>query len=276
MSYIYYKNPNKNKFIELTYKDFGAAPANHIHQSDTIGIIPISKGGLFNIENNTKNLKYFQGPIIYTKDNYLNWIDQTEGGVYFGTRNNDTDIYIGTPDWNQGAIPYNTNSEQLEHMYRQVPLNTTLRIPKAICEGILLDTGKEFITSLNIGYIIPEGTQSISIAGTYVLRQNGYYLFTNGGNYAESGWEQKFTNKPSMIFDAQTIINSTTEGWYIPWSSSYNRYSGILTLHRISETDQTIVYNYLDINKETLYPAQGVKNITGTVIFNDLKLTFNG
>lgn len=55
MGKIYYKN-SQNTFSELTYTDFGAAPASHTHTaSDIIQKIPVTKGGT-GVANNSPSV----------------------------------------------------------------------------------------------------------------------------------------------------------------------------------------------------------------------------
>lgn len=296
MSPIYYKNPSTNEFMQLTYEDFGAAPKFHIHQGDSIGMIPMNQGGLFDIENGITNLKLFTGPIIYNQRNQLDQtytLDNLTDGVYYASSKNDKQIHIGMPGWEQGAIPYKTEREQLEQMYRQIPLNQTLYIPKAICNGFLNSAGTKFTCTLKIFYLIPEGTKSISMSGEYVIRQNGFYLFTSGNNYIPDGYEQPFTNKPSNISTPQTIVNSFTNGYHIHWddtdrltttatpaeAQSFQRYSGSLRATRVvprndDSVKQTVSYKSQITKGGETTTAVGAGYLTGTVTFYNLKLTF--
>lgn len=295
MSTIYYKTPITNDFTQLTYQDFGAAPRDHKHQGDSIGFIPAEKGGLFDDTYGITDLKFFTGPIIYNKYNQLQQDYILQDGVYFANGKNDSYIQIGMPGWEQGAIPYKTEKEQLENMYRQLPLNSTLYIPKAICAGMLNSEGTAFCCTLRIYYLIPEGTKSISISGQYIIRQNGCYLFTSGDNYYEHGWAEPFVDKPSMIASSQTIVDSTTTGFFVRWDNTdeqktitpsvtdnkFTRNSNFLRLDRVVSTavssPQTTTYNFKhpNWNNGNIKSAQGVGWMSGTCTFSNLKLTFN-
>ena len=295
MSVIYYKTPITNDFTQLTYKDFGAAPKDHMHQGDSIGFIPAEKGGLFDDTYGVSDLKFFTGPIIYNKYNQLQQDYTLQDGVYFANGKNDSYIQIGIPGWEQGAIPYKTEKEQLENVYRQLPLNSTLHIPRAICAGILNSAGTAFYCTLRIYYIIPEGTKSISVSGKYVIRQNQRYLFTSGDNYYDHGWAEPFIDKPSTIRMPQTIINSTTTGFFVNWDNidnqtvtpsgdinSFTRNSGILRLNRVVSTSvdppqvsQTVVHNYRSSPTATAESCAGAGWMSGTCTFLNLNLTFN-
>ena len=293
MSVLYHKNPSTNEFTQLTYKDFGAAPRLHIHQGDSIGMISMEQGGLFNTTNAVTELKLFTGPIIYNKYNQLDQEYTLTDGVYFANSKNDSYIQIGMPGWEQGAIPFKTENEQLEQMYRQIPLNQTLYIPKAICNGFLNSAGTKFTCTLRIFYLIPEGTKSILMSGEYVIRQNGFYLFTSGNNYIPAGYEQPFTNKPSNISTPQTIVNSFTNGYHIHWddtdrptttataaeAQSFQRYGGSLRATRVvprndDSVKQTVSYTSQITKGGETTTAVGAGYLTGTVTFYNLKLTF--
>lgn len=274
MPRLFYKPSQLNAFKQLTYKDFGASSKWHEHKSDTIGVIPIEQGGLFNIAEDN-DFSSFVGPITYDTNNQLYHFDMDEGGVYFGRTRNDTNIEVGMPDWEQGGIPYTTEKEQLENMWRQIPANGSIFIPKLITQGQLLENGKEWESMINISYILPDNISSVDISGQYIIRQNGYCLFTSGKNYHDNGFAENFTNRPSPIDTPQTIIKNQTEQCSVIFDDN-NLKSGVVTLHWTSQNDQTEEYNYLASNT-TPTPAvcKGRACCVGTTTLYNTTLTFN-
>ena len=283
MSKLYYKQ--NSQWINIEPEDFEAAPQNHRHINSSFGIIKQANGGIQNNEN--VKLNTFIGPLLYynSKDldqqNYHN-----KQGVYFGYTEDDTHVSIGTPSWEQGGIPYNTESEQLEHLYRQVPLNSSVFIPYAVVNGMLSTNGRWFYIPLRIYYTIPDGTQSISISGKYVIRQKGIYLFTSGKNYFDNdnnkyiGWGMQFDWKPTNIYAWQTMVpydNTTDSGWIVSYDPQYDQYGGCIQIVCIapSSSPQTTEYKYQSetASGTTTYVAQGYSQ--GVALLADIKLTFN-
>ena len=98
MTKIYYKNPQTNILTKLTYKDFGAAPEFHMHQGNSIGIIPAAMGGLQAETNKQKaQLITYTGPLLYHQGSKLYNIPNNNYGIYYLDAANGQ-IKIGNPD----------------------------------------------------------------------------------------------------------------------------------------------------------------------------------
>ena len=263
-------------FQLLNYKHFGAAATYHIHQGDSIGIIPQSKGGLQNETNNKiVKLETFYGPLVYYNNDTLDKLNLNTNGVYYSNGEYDNHIHVGMPDWKHGAIPYKTNQEQLEHVYRTIPLNSTIRIPKWVGAGMLSANGQTFHTIIPIDYIIPEGTTKIKVAGNYIIRQHGGYLFTSGNNYI-NGWAEPYADKPTSNPNYQKINQAesySATGCWVDWDTNYNRECMQLRFRRNGES-QTVSYTYKAsaTSATTTFSATGW--LSGAIEFENLELTF--
>ena len=270
------------QLYQLTADIVGAAPALHSHNASSIGMIPMSKGGLQN--NLTASLSSFIGPL---RTNSVNSIinlhsqDFTTTGVYYATSSNDTSVSVGTAGWAQGAIPYNTREDQIKALYKTVNLGDTIFLENILCAGVMFSNGKTVVVPVNIYYQIPAGTTSVTLAGTYIIRVNGYYMFTSGTNYATSSSGVKFSEKPSYISDAQTITMNTASnladgtGW-AAIGASESWYQPILRLRRDSQTAQTTAYSYASTYGGTTSSCVGKGWGPALVHFYNLEITFNG
>lgn len=277
MAKLYYYKNSQASWLPLTPEDINAAPKVHGHWSNSFGIITQSQGG---IQNNTNfNLKTYTGPLIY-HNNELKQYTSINNGVYYVNNKTNNEIHIGMPDWEQGAIPYSTENEQLEHVYRKIPLGATLSIPKIVCGGVANGNANKFTCMIHCNYILPENA-NITLSGTYVIRQTGKYLFTSSNSEEEDPEKQSwnyvgeypvpFYNKPSAWYGEQKIITSDTEGW----QAYYSCYGGHIRLERISQTQQSTSFSYQNATATAPSNYAGVGWLSGTVIFTDLKLTFN-
>lgn len=277
MTLLYYKNSQTNKIMPLTYNDFGAAPSNHMHQADSIGIIPYTMGGLQNETNKRKaQLTTWTGPLAYYNYNKLDNIKSNTNGVYYSDLTS-MRVKIGIPDWKHGAIPYTTEDEQLEHTWRQIPLNSSIFFPRIITTGMLDANGNNFNIALAFNYILPENIINVQLSGEYIIRQNQNFLFTSGVNYATTGWGLIFENKPSLVSTPQKIISSNVEGWWLDDGYTPNdRYGGFLHLRRTSQTSQITQYSYKAYGADSATPCAGTPISSGTVDFRNLKITFLG
>ena len=81
---------------------------------------------------------------------------------------------------------------QLEKTFRQLPKQSTITFPRLVTSGSLGGGGNKFYTWIQFNYILPNNIQvnDITISGTYVIRQNGCYLFTSGLNYTAKNGER--------------------------------------------------------------------------------------
>lgn len=285
MAKIYYYKNSQQGFSELTLKDINAAPQDHSHWSSAFGIINQSQGG---IQNNTDiNLKQYTGPLLYKNNNELDNRYINNNGVYYFQNTEEDYVHIGMPGWEQGAIPYSTEEEQLENTLKKIPIGASLFYPILIASGALSANGRNFYVILKSNYILPEKAD-ISLSGWYVIRQNGAYLFTSSDPENNATWNYKgnfpiqFKNVPSGLSTNQKIINSDTEGWRVHYTGITNEnivhkniYSGQLRLGIASETPQTTTYSYQSNTATAPTNYVGAGYISGTVIFTDLKLTFN-
>ena len=281
MGNIYYKvlsGDNQITWKKIIPEDFQAAPKNHKHTNNAIGLIPQTNGGILP-QNSTVNLRTFVGPLMYHKkyDIYQE-SNSMQKGVYFANGTNDTKVSIGIPGWEQGAIPYNNASQQLSYTYRQSLLDNSIFIPRCATIGMLTSNGQGFYTCLNFYYMIPEGTQSISISGKYIIRQSGIYLFTSGKNYTE-GWAEQFDYRPSLIYDWQNIVpyNSDTQtGWWVNYDPAIDTYGRLRLMCYVDESHkQTTSYDYKSATATDPTTCVGTGKKATAVLFSDIKLTFH-
>lgn len=290
MAKIYYYKNSQTGFLPLMPEDVNAAPKTHGHWSHSIGIINQSQGGIQN--NINADLKTYTGPLTYYKNNLLKQYPLQKNGVYYVNNQIDNEIHIGMPDWKQGAIPFKTEDEQLEHVYKKIPLGATLYIPFIVCAGMLSGDGRKFYCTVAHNYILPEKA-NITLSGRYIIRQVGKYLFTSSWSEEEDpekeSWNYTgeypvpFYNVPSNWWGEQKIINSNTEGWTAFYSYTaddvtptvYSPYGGQIRLERISQTPQTTAFSYQSSTATAPSNVAGVGWISGSVSLFDLKLTFN-
>lgn len=286
MATIYYENSLK-QWQKLSLDDINAAPRIHSHWSSALGIITQSQGGIQN--ESDIDLKTYTGPLLYYQDNKLD--TQTiniDEGMYYFQNTDENYVHIGMPGWEQGAIPYPTEEEQLENMYRKIPYGASILFPRLIVTGMLSANGQTFYVPLKHNFILPPNA-NITLAGQYTIRQNDKYLFTSSIANDKTTWNYvgeypiMVYNVPSQISANQTIITDDTEGWRVsspnaasPTAEPYSTTGGRLRLERNSATPQTTAYEFkLSTDGATTQSCKGIAYASGVVDFFNLKLTFN-